>query len=60
VIVLTFPLDQDRVELEFLGWGLVMSAGAEPARGSSAGAAVVLRNSIGERYPSAECGGSAF
>lgn len=34
----TFPLDQGRAELEFSGLGWLMSAGAEPARGSGEGA----------------------
>jgi hypothetical protein len=34
----------------------VLSGSAETARVSSAVAAVVVRNSIGDRYPSAECG----
>jgi hypothetical protein len=34
----------------------VLSGSAETARVSGAVAAVIVRNSIGERYPSAECG----
>lgn len=37
-----------------------MSINVEPARSSSDGPAVVLRNCIGEGYPSAECGRSGI
>lgn len=56
----TFPLDQGRVDLESSGWVLVLSGSAETARVSSADAVVFIRNSCGERYPSAEWGRSVL
>lgn len=44
-----------RAELESPGSSWAMSGGAEPARGSSAVAAWVVRTSIEVRWPSAEC-----
>jgi hypothetical protein len=45
----TFPQVQGRGELESSGWNGAMSVSAEPARGSSAVAAWVVRISIGVR-----------
>ena len=35
---------------------VAVSAGTEPVRGSSTGVVVVVRNSMGDSHPSAECG----
>jgi hypothetical protein len=45
----TFPRSQGRVELESSGRNWAMSGSAEPPRGSSAVAALVVRTSIGVR-----------
>lgn len=57
---MTFPRDQGRFDLESAGWVSVLSGSVETARVSSAGAVVWVRNSVGERYPSAECGRSVL
>ena len=45
----TFPHDQCRAELESPGLSWALSGSVEPARGSSAAAACVVRTSIGVR-----------
>lgn len=54
------PLDQGHVDPEIFGRCVVPSASAETAGVSSVGAVVVLMNSIGDRYPSAQSGHSVL
>ncbi len=53
---LTFPWNWGRFDLESSSWVSVLSGSVETARVSSAGAVAFIENSLGERYPSAECG----
>ena len=47
----TFPLDYGHVDPEISGLVAVLSGGAETARVSGAAAVVIIRNSVGDRWP---------
>lgn len=52
---LTFPRDWGQFAMGLSSWGDEPSACGETAQVASAGAAVVVRTSMGVRLPSADC-----